>query len=333
LIRLTQDEARALAVSVLVRHGMPEAHAGDVATHLVDAMVTGHAFAGLPRVSAIVAELAKRGPGSTIRVTNETPVSATIDGAGVNGYVVSLVAVNEAIEIASASGIAVVGGRNTWFSGRLAYYVERIANAGLVAVHVANTAARVAPFGGAERILGTNPVAFAFPCESEPIVLDIGTSAVNWGETLLRQAIGRPLDSGAAVDVQGRATLDPAEALAGAFLPWGGARGSAIAMAAQVFAILGGSEPVVGEDGLSGFFVLAFKPQLLMPADAFAARAAQLRDTVRRSRPAAGRDAVRMPGDRSQQARREFGDGKVEVDAAVYRRLLELAAGGESRQA
>lgn len=327
MIRLPQDDARALAVSVLVRHGMPEAHARDVAAHLVDAMVTGHAFAGLPRLPAIVNELAKRSPGGTIRVSERTPVSATVDGAGVNGYVVSLVAVEKTIELARRSGIAVVGGCNTWFSGRLAYYVERIADAGFVALHAANTAARVAPFGGAERILGTNPVAFAFPCEGEPVVLDIGTSAVTWGETLLRQATGRPLDGGTAVDARGRETLDPAEALAGAFLTWGGARGSAVSMAAQLLAVLGGSEPVVDDAGLSGFFFLAFQPDLLMPADAFAARAAQLRDTVRRSRPAAGRNAVRMPGDRSQQARRERADGEVEVDPGVYRRLLELAAG------
>ncbi|MBZ0149495.1 MAG: Ldh family oxidoreductase [Pseudorhodoplanes sp.] len=324
MIRLAQEDARALAVSVLARHGMPSSHARDVAAHLVDAMVTGHAFAGLPRVLAIVGELAKRGPGGTIRVTKETPVSATIDGAGVNGYVVSLVAVRKTIEIASASGIAVVGGYNTWFSGRLAYHVERIADAGLVAVHAANTAARVAPFGGAERILGTNPVAFAFPCEGEPIVLDIGTSAVTWGETLLRQAAGRPLDAGAAIDAQGRETVDPAEALAGAFLTWGGARGSAISIAAQLLAILGGSEPVVKEEGLSGFFFLAFKPELLMPAEEFAARAATLREAVRRSRRAVGRDTVRMPGDRSQRARRERAAGELEVEPAVYQRLLAL---------
>lgn len=327
MIQLSQDDAHTLVVSVLVRYGMPEAHACDVATHLIEATISGYAFAGLPRVPAIVAELIRRGPGGTIRVTDQTSVSATIDGAGVNGYVVSLVAVQKAIEIGSASGIAVVGGFNTWFSGRLAYYVERIAKAGLVAMHAANTAARVAPFGGAERILGTNPLAFAFPCGGEPVVLDIGTSAVTWGETLLRQATNRPLEAGVAVDAEGRDTSDPAEALAGAFLTWGGARGSAIAIAAQMLAILGGSEPVVRDEGLSGFFFLALTPGLLMREEEFVARTAQLRETVRRSRPAAGRNAVRMPGDRSQQARRAVANSKVEVDPAVYQQLLALSRG------
>lgn len=330
MIRLSQADARALAVAVLVRHGMPVAHAEDVAAHLVDAMVTGHAFAGLPRVPAIVAELARKGPGGPIRVTRQTPVSATIDGGDVNGYVVSLVAVRKAIEIASASGIAVVGANNTWFSGRLAYYVERIARAGLVAMHTANTAARVAPFGGADRILGTNPVAFAFPCGDEPVVLDIGTSAVTWGETLLREATARPLDAGTAVDREGRETTDPAAALEGALLAWGGARGSCLAIAVQLFGILAGSDPVLTETRNSGFFFLALKPDLLMPADEFAARIASLRERVRQSRPAAGCAGVRFPGDRSMQARRKHGGGDVELDPIVHGRLLALAGARRS---
>lgn len=325
MIRLSQADARALAVTALVRHGMPASDAEDVAAHLVDAMVTGHAFAGLPRVPAIVAELVRKGPGGPIRVTRQTPVSATIDGGDVNGYVVSLAAADKAIEIAGASGIAVVGACNTWFSGRLAYYVERIARAGFIAMHTANTAARVAPFGGADRVLGTNPVAFAFPCGDEPVILDIGTSGVTWGEALLRQATGRPLDPGTAIDADGRETTDPELALAGAFLTWGGVRGSCLALAAQLLGILAGSDPVLHETRNSGFFFLAFKPDLLMPADKFQDRVAHLREAVRRSRPAAGHAEVRMPGDRSQQARRAHGAGEVEVDPLVYQRLLALS--------
>lgn len=327
-MRLSQPEARALASDVLMRHGMPFEHAHIVAVHLVDAMVAGHAFAGLPRIPAIVAELVKKGPGAPIRVTAETPVSASIDGGDVNGYVVSEIAADKAIELALHTGIAVVGARNTWFSGRLAYYVERIARAGLVALHTANTVARVAPFGGAERILGTNPIAFGFPCGEEPVILDIGTSAITWGEALLRQATQRPLELATAVDAAGQPTTDPAAALAGAFLTWGGARGGCLAFAAQLFGILAGSDPVLRETRNSGFFFLALKPDLLMPADEFAARVLALRKAVEASRPAHGFDAVRMPGDRSRALRRTNVDAEVELDAAVHRQLVALGAGG-----
>ena len=327
MVRLSQADARALAVAAFVRHGMPRDHAEAVAAHLVDAMVSGHAFAGLPRVPAIVAELVRKGPGGPIRVTRGTPVSAAIDGGDVNGYVVSLFAADKAIDIARSSGIAVVGASNTWFSGRLAYYVERMARAGFVAMHTANTTARVAPYGGADRILGTNPIAFGFPSGDEPVILDIGTSGVTWGEALLRLATGRPLEAGTALDRHGRVTTDAAAALEGAFLPWGGARGSCLAFAAQLFGILAGSDAVLHETRNSGFFFLAFRPDLILPAETFAERVATLRETVQRSRPAAGHTEVRMPGDRSRQARREHDDGDVELDPVMHRRLLSLAEG------
>ena len=322
---LPQAEARELAVRILVRHRMPRPHAEVVAGHLMDAMLAGHAFAGLPRLPAIVGELERKGPGGSIRVTAETPVSASIDGGDINGYVVSLVAADKAVEIARHSGIAVVGAHNTWFSGRLAYYVERIAKAGLVAVHTANTLALVAPFGSADRILGTNPIAFGFPCGDRPVILDIGTSAVTWGEALLRQATATPLDPNTAVDPRGRPTTDAGEALAGAFLGWGGARGSCIAFAAQILGILAGSDPVLRDSRNFGLFFLAFRPDLLLAADLFAERVAALREAVRRSRPAEGSGEVRMPGDRSQQMRDANVAAPVELDSAVYERLLALA--------
>jgi LDH2 family malate/lactate/ureidoglycolate dehydrogenase len=325
MISLSQIEARALAVAALTRHDMPADHAEAVAAHLIDAMVAGHPFAGLPRIPALVDELVKKGPGGPIRVIAETPVSAMIDGGDVNGYVVSLVAADKAIELADASGIAVVGASNTWFSGRLAYYVERIARAGFVAMHTANTTARVAPYGGVERILGTNPLAFAFPCGDDPVVLDIGTSGVTWGEALLRQATGRALEPGTAVDAEGHDTIDPSAALNGAFLPWGGARGSCLAFAAQLLGILAGSDPVVHETRNCGFFFLALKPELLLPSKTFAARVTSLRKMVQSSRPADGSETVRMPGDRSQQVRREQAETAVEVKPEIYQRLLELA--------
>ena len=330
-MRLTQADALALAVAVLERHGMPAEHARIVAAHLVDAAIAGHAFAGLPRIPAIVAEIARKGPGGPVRVTRETAVSATLDGGDVNGYVVSLAAAGKAIEIALRSGVAVVGAHNTWFSGRLAYYVERIARAGLVAFHTANTRALVAPHGGAQPILGTNPVAFAFPCADRPVVLDIGTSGVTWGEALLRQATGRPLDPGTAVGADGGGTTDPAAALAGAFLAWGGARGSALAFAPQILGILAGSDPVQRETRNSGFLFVAFRADLLMRADEFARRLGDLRAAVESSRPARGVDRVRMPGDRSLERRRAHGDDGIDVDDPVCRRLVERAGGAGSR--
>jgi LDH2 family malate/lactate/ureidoglycolate dehydrogenase len=203
--------------------------------------------------------------------------------------------------------------------------VERAARAGLIAIHTANTAARVAPAGGIDRIFGTNPIAFAFPCEPEPLVVDFGTGMTTWGEVLLREKLGKPLESGWAVDTSGRPTTSPSEALSGAFLPWGGHRGYGIALAVQVFGILCGSKTVVDDVAECGFFFLVFDPQLLMPLEQFRARVSELVREIERSRPASGVAKVRVPGRGSAKRRAAaMKRGAIEVDEAVYLNLLRL---------
>lgn len=314
-----------LGTGILERHGVRAEYARMVAEHLVDAALAGHAFAGLPRLVAIVEALRGRAPAGPVRVLREDACSALIDGGDNLGYAVSLIAMDKAIALARRHGVAAVGANNTWFSGRLAYYVERAAEQGYIALHTANTAARVAPFGGVDALLGTNPFAMAFPCDPEPLIVDFGTSATTWGEVLLRQLTGEPLADGDAVDAEGRATTDPAAALAGAFLPWGGPRGSAMSVVAQVLGILAGSDVVIRSTSRSGFFFLVVDPALLMPLETFKARVGELLASLRASRPSQGGPPVRIPGEQSQRRRREGrAQGTIPIDDAVYRRLCEL---------
>src|SRR5213075_1276599 len=112
-------------------------------------------------------------PPGEIRVVREDRSSAVIDGGDHIAYVVSLAAVDKAMEICGRNGVAVVCANNTWFSGRLAYYVERAARRGYIAMHTTNSTARVAPHGGIDRIMGTNPIAIAFPSADDPLVIDL----------------------------------------------------------------------------------------------------------------------------------------------------------------
>ena len=327
-MHLSFGDARQLAIDVLASHGMPTDHAGIVADHLVDAAAAGHAFAGLPRVMALVEHLKDHPAGRPIIVTDRSASSAVIDGAGNNGYVTSLIGIDKAMELARASGVGVVGIRNTWFSGRLAYYVERAARAGFVAFHTASTQARVAPSGGIDRIFGTNPVSFAFPCDPEPLVIDFGTGMTTWGNVLLRKKLGQPLEPGSAVDAAGHPTTDPAAALTGAFLTWGGHRGYGLALVVQVLAVLAGGKAVAREVTDSGFFFLVVDPAMLGSADDFRSGVSELVAHIEASRPAPGIGKVRVPG-RGSLARRgqARAAGTIEVDVAVYETLSALRQG------
>jgi LDH2 family malate/lactate/ureidoglycolate dehydrogenase len=325
-MQLKIAEAIDLAVRTLTRHGMRETYARMVGEHLVDAALCGHEFSSLPRLLAIVDELRNKPPAGEVRIVRETDRSAVIDGGDNIAYAVSLIAIDKAIELCKKSGIAVVGVHNTWFSGRLAYYVERAARQGFIAMHTTNTTARVAPHGGIDRVFGTNPFAMAFPAEDEPLVIDFGTAATAWGEVVLSKNKGERLPEGVAVDPQGRPTRDPDAALNGAFLPWGGHRGSALALAVQLLGVLAGSKPVVDETDAYGLFFLVLNPNLLMSADQYKAQVTRLRQIIKTSRPAPGTREVRVPGEASLRKRREnTAAGVIHVDDRIHARILALA--------
>src|SRR5260370_6118489 len=128
-----------------------------------------------------------------MRILHETPVSALYDGGNNCGMLAMYHAANATIAKAAAHGIAIVGVTNSWMSGRSAYYVEMIAKAGLVAIHTASSGSSVAPYGGTRPVLGTNPIALAFPRAHQPLGLDMGTSAFIATQMQPRARLGQPL--------------------------------------------------------------------------------------------------------------------------------------------
>src|SRR5207344_1011648 len=185
--------------------------------------------------------------------------------------------------------------------------------------------ARVAPYGGMDRLMGTNPIALAFPTGDDPLIFDIGTSATSWGDAILARTKGEALPEGVAVDAQGRPTVDPAAALEGAFLAWGGQRGSALSLAIQALGVLAGSAAVVRESADFGLFFLVIDPEALLPGGRCRARMSELRRSIAASRPMPGKPAVRVPGDLSQQRRRQaLAAGMVSIDERVFERIAAL---------
>jgi len=334
-VQLTIEDATELAVRVLTRYGMSARCAAMAAEHLVDAALSGHEFASLARLPTLAKLLQDRPPAGEIRVVKETANSALIDGGDNIAYAVSVIAMDKAIELCRKSGIAMVSANNTWFSGRLAYYVERAARQGYIGIHVMQGTARTAPFGGMEALLGTNPIAIAFPSTDEPVIIDMSMSATTHGAANLAKAKGEPLQAGLAVDSSGRPTVDPDAALRGAFLAWGAHRGYGISLAVQLLGMLAGSDPVVRDDRGFGLFFLVIDPELVIPRKQYQARVSELKNIIKSSRPAPGVEKVRLPGENSlvhrQRARDAGAAAVVHVDDTIYARIRELLSSQRPR--
>src|ERR1700747_3702428 len=210
-IRLSVAEARDLAEGALRGVGYRDDEARIIADHVVDAALCGYEYSGLAKILNIPEHRRFQRPRSPMKVLRETEISTLYDGGNNVGILVMYHAARASIDKAAARGIAVVGVTNSWMSGRSAYYMEMIAKADLVGMHTAASVRSVAPFGGTQPALGTNPIAFGMPSSRGPVVLDMGTSAFMGTDLAYRARVGQLLPEGAAIDAEGHPTRDPAK--------------------------------------------------------------------------------------------------------------------------
>jgi delta1-piperideine-2-carboxylate reductase len=298
-----------------------------IADHLIDCELRGLAYGGLARAISIAERVERTGDRRRpMSILHETPVSARLDGGDHIGYVVAHRATRLAIEKAEAAGIALVGASDTWYTGMLSYYAEMAAARGLVSIIASNASPWVAPHGATEGRLGTNPICFGFPSASDPIIFDIGTSAIIHAEVTLARRLGNDLPENVAFHRDGSPTVDPSAALAGAFAAWGGHKGSGLAIAVQLLGILAGSPPIPGELAGFGYLMVAMRPDLMGPAETFRQNVSAFADAVRSARPIAGGSPVRMPFDRSRQDRaRRLSENAIDVPDVLVTQLSDIA--------
>jgi len=323
-VRLQAGEARDLGLAALRGGGFGAEEAAALADHMLDAALCGYEYSGLPKILNVVEFRRRRPVEGPMRLRRETAMSAQYDGGGLNGMYTVQRATEDAIARASAGGFAVVGVNNTWMSGRSAHYVEQIARAGLIGIHMVSARHVVAPPGGARASMGTNPMAFGFPAEGDPLLVDVGMSTLMFTDLALRVRRGEALAPGLAIDAEGRPTQDPAAAQRGAVLFFGAHKGFALALAMQALGLLAGSAE---DPDRAGYLVLAFRPDLLVPLDEYRGALAASLAAVKATPRLPGVAEIRLPSERSYAERaRNLREGIV-IDRDIYDGLVALAGG------
>lgn len=326
-MRLTIEEAHQLAARVMAALGHDAADAKLIADHLIDCELRGLAYGGLARAISIAERIQRQGDHRhPIAIIHQTPVSARLDGGDHIGYVVAHRATNVAIENAEAAGIAVVGANNTWYTGMLSYYAEMAAARGLVSIIASNASPWVAPHGATEGRLGTNPICFGFPSDDDPVIFDIGTSAIIHAEVTLARRLGKELPEKVAFDRDGQPTRDPTAALAGAFATWGGHKGSGLGIAVQLLGILAGSPPIPPDLAGFGYMIVAMRPDLMGPAETFRENVSAFAQSVRSARSVKDGPPIRMPFDRSRDERnRRLSENAIEIPDVLVTQLARIS--------
>ena len=325
--RIPAERARQLAGGALVASGLAAEKAGAVADVLVEAELAGRATHGLIRVPSLCGSVGKAERGEP-EVVRDGAAWALIDGAGELGYLTASSAVDLACEKAQAFGVGIVGVRNTTHAGFMGYYVRRAAARGVIGAITADTFPRLAPTGSTEALLGTNPLAVAFPARPDPIVVDLSTAAVTNGQLMMLGALGTQLPPGLAFGADGGPTTDPAEALAGAVVPFGGPKGYCLALVVQLLSsALVGADVIPERGGNYGVFAAALDPGIFTSREEFAAGTGGLYRRMKGLRTASAEAEVLLPGERAAAERRMRLTDGIELPAELLQRIEELGAG------
>lgn len=328
-IHLSATEARALGEAAMRGAGYDAEDARILTDHVLDAALCGYEYSGLPKLLNVVDAPEFRLPRRQVAVLRESAVTAMIDGGNQTGMIAAYRAAAAAIARAEANGLAIVCLANTWMTGRSAYYCEMIARAGMVALHTVASPPAVAPFGGTRPVLGTNPIAFGFPTEAEPLVIDMGTSALMATDLQLRARLGTPIPPGVALGPDGGPTTDPRAAQAGALLPFGGPEGGykgfGLALAMDALGAL--TAAIRSPELVSGYLFIAFKPDLFLPAADYRREVSRRIAEIKAAPRQAGVAEIRIPGERSYQTRARLMREGIEIDRRIHAALGRLAEG------
>lgn len=302
---LSLAEAEALAARALRASGANPGMAALTAQALVAAEAEGQGGHGLSRVAMYAGFLREgRADGAAVPViAAERGGAALVDAGNGLAYPALSLAETEAARRARDHGVAFVAITNSHHAGAMALPVRRLARQGLVALAFTNSPYAMPVPGGRRPLLGTNPVAAAFPRRNAPpLVVDLALSEVARGKIMLAAKEGRPIPEGWALDSEGRPTTDPKAALDGAMLAMGGTKGAALALVVEILCVaLGGAAFGFEADSFFapspnaprlGHAILAIDPGALSGNDAFLDRMEALVAAM------LGDEGVRLPGAR-----------------------------------
>ncbi len=334
--RIHADKLQALLTTIFAHCAMETADAARLADSLVFADLSGVHSHGVLRVPEYVKKLTTGGvnPKGQPQIVRDNGACLVVDGGNSMGQIGTTFAMQQAIERAATLGVGVAAIRGSNHCGALAYFTRMALNRDMIGIATTNALPTMAPWGGAERMLGINPLSFAIPAGAEtPIVYDAAFSGSAHGKIRVYQQKGLTLPEGWALDREGRPTIDPALALDGLLAPIGGFKGAGLAMIMGILAsLLSGAAygtelgsletgPKPGEDG---HWVMALRVGAFEEIDRFKARVDQAIQQVHNTKLAPGFERTYAPGELEAFKRANYRQQGIPLNAITLADLGQV---------
>ena len=336
-MKVQADRLNEIAVQILKGLHAAEDEAAVVAEALIKAELRGidthgvHLLTLLPeRVEAGMLQIPTK-----LTVLKDSGATALLDGGNGLGQAAAHRAMGISIRKAKEFGVGCCLVRNTNNIGMLSVYTLMAAQQKTVGIVMANAAAAMSPWGGAEAFFGTNPLSISVPGEAgaPPVVLDMSSTVVARGKIRRADRLKESIPAGWAFDETGTPTTDPGEALKGTLMPIGGPKGYGLALMIDVLAgMLSGSQygpeirtfhQLEGPTGV-GVFTLAVDIERFMPLGQFTALFRTYRSSIKASRKAKGVSQIFLPGERTYEKEQKSLNEGIEVSPATAGKLNAL---------
>ncbi|MCO4829849.1 MAG: malate/lactate/ureidoglycolate dehydrogenase [Gammaproteobacteria bacterium] len=334
---INHEKLKGFAQAVFERLGAQPDKAFETADHLVEANLKGHDSHGVGMIPNYVGSALRGGlqVNADARVVKDQGAVLLVDGGFGFGQVVGRQATDLGIEKAKAMGIACIGSRNNHHLGRIGSYAEQCVAAGMVSIHFVNVVGHppfVSMWGGRDKRLQTNPFCCGVPTESEPLILDMATSAIALGKVRVADMKNELVPENALFDAAGRPTRDPAVIAEGGSLgPFGQHKGSGLALMCE---LLGGA--LAGEWTMQDIdqqkeitvnhmLMLILDPNVFGGVQGFRREVAGMQAYARSAAPAEGFDEVRLPGDPERASQRERLSSGIPIDPQSWSAICEAA--------
>jgi hydroxycarboxylate dehydrogenase B len=316
--------------------GSSDREAALVADHLVEANLKGHDSHGVGMIPAYIdnAHTGALTLNQSLSVVLDAGSLIICDGLVGLGQAMAHDAMSIGIERARTTGACILGLRNSHHIGRIGHWAEQCAAAGLVSIHFVNvvSAPSVAPFGGTQARVGTNPFAVGIPRAQEPpVIVDFATSRLAMGKVRVAFNKGEPVPPGTLLDASGQPTNDPAVMFGepvGALLPFGEHKGWGLSLACELLgaALTGGktqSGPKRSNAIINSMLSILVSPECLRTEASFND---EINAFVAWAQSGATKAAqVLLPGDPERNIKQQRERDGIPIDQTTWNEILAAA--------
>lgn len=306
-MKIKIDELKNLSMNALERIGFSNEDSKTITEHLVAAELCGKKSHGIVRIPRLKAQV-EQGKIKTISedpgIVKETPISLHIDGKFKTALVVLDWTIDKAIPKAKKNMVCFVGTKDVGpVSGMIGYFARKVAKEDLILLGFNNSPAGLTPHGSKESLWGTNPFTVGIPTSNPdlPIVLDMASSRMTFGDVMVHAALNKMLPEGVSLDKEGNPTTDPKKASEGSQLPFEGRKGSGLAMIVEILA-----GPLVGSKGGNvvsgaqwGSFFILLNPELFRSVKELKEDVDKMIQELKNSKKQEGVEEIFYPGEHS----------------------------------